>query len=103
MQRTLFTVSALLSAIAVNASPYKVTSLRRAVADVPGYDYMGCYTEATDTRALSGKTYYDDLMTPEKCATACSGFLYFGVEYGQEVCRQTFEVDCFLTRIVLLR
>lgn len=57
----------------------------RAVA-IDGYDYAGCFTEATFGRALTGKTTYDDLMTNEKCALECEGFTWFGTEYGQEVC-----------------
>ncbi|KAI4223684.1 MAG: hypothetical protein L6R36_005237 [Xanthoria steineri] len=48
------------------------------------YTSEGCYTEATRGRALSGKTYYDDAMTTAKCATACTGFDLFGLEYYRE-------------------
>ncbi|KAK3997188.1 WSC domain-containing protein, partial [Cladorrhinum sp. PSN332] len=54
-------------------------------AQIPGYDYEGCWTEAPDNvRALNGSSYFDDYMTVEKCADACTGFKYFGVEYGRE-------------------
>lgn len=49
------------------------------------YAYQGCYTEATRIRALTGKAYFNDSMTVEACATACTGFTWFGVEYGREV------------------
>ena len=49
------------------------------------YAYQGCYTEATGIRALTGKAYFNDSMTVEACATACTGFTWFGVEYGREV------------------
>ncbi|CAL8584164.1 hypothetical protein XPA_009769 [Xanthoria parietina] len=48
------------------------------------YTSEGCYTEATRGRALSGKTYYDDAMTTAKCASACTGFDLFGLEYYRE-------------------
>ncbi|KAL8924412.1 MAG: hypothetical protein Q9208_004020, partial [Pyrenodesmia sp. 3 TL-2023] len=48
------------------------------------YKSNGCYTEATRGRALSGNAYFDNLMTVEKCAAACSGFTLFGLEYGRE-------------------
>ncbi|KAL8894926.1 MAG: hypothetical protein Q9207_008363 [Kuettlingeria erythrocarpa] len=48
------------------------------------YQAEGCYTEATNGRALSGKTYYDDAMTTAKCASACAGFDLFGLEYYRE-------------------
>lgn len=44
----------------------------------------GCYTEGTNVRALSGKTYADDAMTLAACAKFCTGFSYFGVEYARE-------------------
>jgi hypothetical protein len=50
----------------------------------PGYATTGCYTEATNMRALSGATYINNGMTVEICASACSGFAMFGVEYGHE-------------------
>ena len=49
------------------------------------YAYQGCYTEATNKRALTGKSYFNDSMTVEACATACLGYKWFGVEYGREV------------------
>lgn len=83
MQRTLVSSLALFTAVVVNASPCQLSP---AAATIPGYESMGCYTEATNTRALTGLTYYDDAMTVEKCAAACTGFDYFGIEYHREVC-----------------
>lgn len=79
---TLIAASAALSWVGAGASPLAFT--RRAAAQIPGYDFTGCYTEATNMRALTGSSYFDDLMTVEKCANACVGFKYFGVEYGRE-------------------
>ena len=46
---------------------------------------MGCYSEATGQRALTGKSTYDyGAMTIEECFANCAGFTYFGVEYGGE-------------------
>ncbi|KAK4220709.1 WSC domain-containing protein [Podospora fimiseda] len=64
----------------VDASPFA----RRAIPEIPGYNYTGCYTEASGIRALSGLSYFEDLMTVQKCAAACAGFNHFGVEYGRE-------------------
>ncbi|KAH8667438.1 WSC domain-containing protein, partial [Tricladium varicosporioides] len=66
----------------VNCSPLVHTP--RVIIAIPGYDSQGCYTEATNGRALTGSAYYDDAMTVEKCALACTGFTWFGVEYGRE-------------------
>lgn len=49
-----------------------------------GWEYYGCYTEATGQRALSARTTAGDDMTIAKCAEFCSGFTYFGVEYSWE-------------------
>jgi WSC domain len=52
---------------------------------IGAYTLMGCYSEATTGRALTGKSFYDyPTMTLEECSTQCSGFTYFGVEYGGE-------------------
>ena len=53
---------------------------------VGAYSFQGCYTEATNTRALSSASFYDyTAMTLEACAADCVGYTYFGVEYGGEV------------------
>ena len=83
---TTFFSAAFLVATAV-AKPLHSLQARAAVA-IPGYDYAGCYTEATTGRALAGKTTYSKVMTAQLCATACQNFDWFGVEYSQEVrCR----------------
>ncbi|KAK3392754.1 WSC domain-containing protein [Podospora didyma] len=81
---TLVAFSAAFSGLGVNGSPHNPAFRRRAVAQIPGYDFAGCYTEATGMRALTGSSFFDDLMTVNKCAVACAGFAYFGVEYGRE-------------------
>lgn len=72
------------------SSPTSTTSSSSTAAPTPttvtslsGYTYLGCYSEATANRALSG----DLLPIPaannsvEACAAACSTYTYFGVEY----------------------
>lgn len=55
------------------------------------YNYYGCYSEATSTRALGAATYNSDQQTVEKCAAACSPYLYAGLEYGRECyCANSF-------------
>lgn len=82
MQSTLVFTS--LFSVLAAASP--LNSLQsRGTVPIAGYDYAGCYSEATNTRAFSDKSYYDDGMTIEKCAVACSGYVWFGTEYGREV------------------
>jgi iron transport multicopper oxidase len=51
---------------------------------VGAYTYVGCYSEATTGRALTGKAYANDSMTIEICAVTCSGYTWWGVEYARE-------------------
>ncbi|ELQ37188.1 hypothetical protein M0657_004522 [Pyricularia oryzae] len=67
------------------------------------WSFQECRTEATEGRALTGNAYFDDAMTLEACASACTAFTFFGVEYGRECyCGDSFgegsveaaETDC---------
>lgn len=65
------------------SAPGQPDSVTDAAANVD-YDYYNCYSEATSSRALSAKSYSDTVnMTLESCASFCSGYQYFGVEYSQ--------------------
>ncbi|KAH8885616.1 WSC-domain-containing protein [Thozetella sp. PMI_491] len=46
--------------------------------------YFGCRTEGLGVRALSGASTANASMTLDLCASFCSGFKYWGTEYGQE-------------------
>jgi hypothetical protein len=50
------------------------------------YTLVGCNTEPTvaGVRALSGAAYVYDGMTLESCMNNCTGFYYWGTEYGRE-------------------
>ncbi|KAK5627200.1 hypothetical protein RRF57_002915 [Xylaria bambusicola] len=72
-------------------SPGTVTST--AAVETPyhrdtlgNFTLVGCNTEPTvaGARALSGASYVYDGMTLESCMTNCTGFYYFGTEYGRE-------------------
>ena len=67
----------------INATPLQSLNPRSGIS-LSGYTYEGCYTEATNGRALTGGSYFDDSLTVEKCAAACKKFTLFGVEYGRE-------------------
>ncbi|OAP63261.1 hypothetical protein AYL99_02488 [Fonsecaea erecta] len=45
-----------------------------------GYNSLGCYTEGTNSRALSVQPNANN--TVNSCLQACQGYLYSGVEYG---------------------
>lgn len=53
-------------------------------AEVGEFTYQGCYTDNPDDRVLVGKILFDDAMTLELCADACSGYAFFGVEFYTE-------------------
>ncbi|KAI1203068.1 WSC domain-containing protein [Nemania serpens] len=55
-------------------------------ASIDNYNWYGCLTEATGTRALDEFTYADDDMTLDSCLDFCSskGSVFFGTEYGRE-------------------
>ncbi|KAH7336040.1 hypothetical protein BKA65DRAFT_431390, partial [Rhexocercosporidium sp. MPI-PUGE-AT-0058] len=54
------------------------------VRTIGAYSYAGCYTESTKGRALSLKSFADDTMTVELCASTCTGYIWFGIEYRRE-------------------
>ena len=54
------------------------------VASVGAYTWAGCYTEATNGRALTGSTDVNyKTMTVEICAAFCASYTMFGVEYSK--------------------
>lgn len=62
------------------------------------WKWKSCYTEATTGRALSSTTYAGDAVTLESCATFCSGYAYFGTEYGRECyCGNSFAAGSVAT------
>lgn len=70
---------------ATTGSPSTSTPTGPVVNETVGkYKFQGCWTEATDSRALTGSTFADDMMTLESCATFCNAFTYVGTEYGRE-------------------
>ncbi|KAH8895106.1 WSC-domain-containing protein [Thozetella sp. PMI_491] len=52
--------------------------------DVAGYSFVSCWAEPAGARALVGAKNTSDSLTLEECATFCSSWPYFGVEYGRE-------------------
>ncbi|KAH8594282.1 WSC domain-containing protein [Bisporella sp. PMI_857] len=87
-QNALVTAIALVGGVA--SSPAKVLDAAAVPLDFPplGWTYLDCFTEATNTRALSEDSYFSDGLTVQKCADYCSRnrvyYMYFGVEYGRE-------------------
>jgi hypothetical protein len=48
------------------------------------YKSLGCYTEATNGRALTANSESPSNMTAENCIALCGGSTYVGVEYSAE-------------------
>ncbi|KAH8750535.1 WSC domain-containing protein [Diaporthe sp. PMI_573] len=46
--------------------------------------YVGCYREATGTRALSRATLTHPRLTIGVCQDFCKGYRYYGLEFGNE-------------------
>ncbi|KAK0615933.1 heme peroxidase [Bombardia bombarda] len=51
---------------------------------VGNYTFIACWTEGTTSRALTGAAFAYDGMTLESCMANCTGFDYWGTEYGRE-------------------
>jgi hypothetical protein len=48
------------------------------------YNYTGCYADSVQNRTLHGKYVPSRDMNVEYCRGNCTGYAYFGVEYGTE-------------------
>ncbi|PMD35530.1 WSC-domain-containing protein [Hyaloscypha variabilis F] len=59
--------------------------LSKAATNAIPYEYVGCWAEPSNARALATVSYASDSMTLEYCAGYCGGvYEYWGVEYGRE-------------------
>jgi len=58
----------------------------QTIQSVGNYSYIGCYSEGTGTRALTGLTPKAPAsgFTIELCEAACQGYTYFGMEYSNQ-------------------
>lgn len=69
------------------------------VTDVSGWNYLGCYSESTNQRALQDKFLGGATVSVEACGTFCQSYSYFGVEYSQECfCGNTLIGDSALVQ-----
>ncbi|CAG8959276.1 hypothetical protein HYFRA_00013045 [Hymenoscyphus fraxineus] len=72
------------SSSSTSASPTPTPTVLRVVPSAGPFNYVGCYTEANNGRALTSGAFPADTLTVESCATSCASYDYFGVEYGRE-------------------
>ncbi|KAJ4292225.1 hypothetical protein N0V88_005856 [Collariella sp. IMI 366227] len=59
-----------------------LASLTTALPALGDFKYQGCYTNDDDDAALKGKVVTDESLTLPKCAVACDGYPWFGVQAG---------------------
>lgn len=78
-----------------NSTTSPPTSIPTSPPSAGDYKYYSCRTEGSFSRALTGNGTTSASMTVEYCSGFCTGYIYFGMEYGQE-CELTW-----LFRIVL--
>jgi hypothetical protein len=71
--------------------------------NLAGYTYQGCRTDSVSSRVLADSSTWSESMTYTACASFCSQYSFFGVEYGTECyCGRTLsnssvaalEADC---------
>lgn len=51
---------------------------------VGAFSYAGCYSDSATARVLVGKTTAGSTVSLDTCATFCSAYNFFGVEYADE-------------------
>ncbi|KAH0287144.1 WSC domain-containing protein, partial [Aureobasidium sp. EXF-3399] len=77
-------LGSLSSTVSSATSSSAATTTPSSVPPLSGYTYMGCFNETHDRRALNGNGRASSSNTLESCAAFCSGFQFFGTEYGSE-------------------
>ncbi|KAI8630141.1 heme peroxidase [Xylariaceae sp. FL1651] len=77
------TASTTSSGTVSSTGPAETLHHRQTLGD---YRLVGCKTESTvpGTRALNGAAFVYDGMTLESCMKNCTGYYYWGAEYGRE-------------------
>jgi hypothetical protein len=65
--------------------PAHVAAQSGALKAIPEYTNTGCWIKHLNLRTLLGPASASVNMTVEICASFCTGYQYFGVEYAQEV------------------
>ncbi|KAK3685494.1 hypothetical protein B0T22DRAFT_381071 [Podospora appendiculata] len=68
----------------VSSSSASATPTLAHKPTVGGYTLVNCWTEGAGTRALTGAAFAYDGMTLETCMGNCTGFDFWGTEYGRE-------------------
>ncbi|CAM9751708.1 unnamed protein product, partial [Sphacelaria rigidula] len=49
------------------------------------YAYLGCFADSSTARALTGESFMNqENLTIDRCAMVCTGYAYFGTQFGNE-------------------
>ncbi|KAK4555212.1 hypothetical protein LTR86_007508 [Recurvomyces mirabilis] len=76
------------SSTTTTSPPATASPVAAAAAVVGTFDYFACFTDSVANRTLQGAFLYGSSssrhMTLEICASFCSKYAYFGVEYAEE-------------------
>ena len=72
-----------LSSSTPSSTPSSTTTTPTSTPTPSTVEFRGCYYDAGAPRALAGSATFDAAITVEKCATFCSLFQYYGLEYGR--------------------
>ncbi|KAK3311861.1 WSC domain-containing protein [Apodospora peruviana] len=83
--KSIFAILLTVVIVVVTAHPYSLQAPPSASNSPPSYYHYGCYTEGTQSRALTGPSWINYAnMTLRDCARFCSQHAYFGLEFGGE-------------------
>lgn len=66
-----------------NPGQAATTSIQNTTSN-GAYNYFGCWLDNIAGRALPNRPLTGQTVGPDTCAAACSGYQYFGLEYGDE-------------------
>lgn len=72
------------SSVTISSANIVTTQSLQHRPNVGGYELVACWTEGAHSRALKGASFAYDGMTLESCMANCTGFAYWGTEYGRE-------------------
>jgi len=86
---TTYTYTATATSAGAGAATASSTVLATPVPAAGGFNYVSCAVEPFEQNGLSYRALQDDStssnnMTVAACATYCSGYAYFGVEYASQ-------------------
>jgi len=87
-----------INSAAASSTTTSITSSTSIPQTVGSYNYVDCQSDNTTIRTLQGKFAGSPDMTIEYCMGNCTGYQYFGVEYGVECyCGNSLTFGSYMT------